>query len=92
MLLAGPVSHTDIQYMEYMDFVEIFNFSLNLSAINFANFSGCRASFVYSRYPILQCNNLFSGVKLSIRMYKIVLFYFQEIMCFELHRSSRKIL
>ena len=30
MLLAGPVSHTSTQYM---DFVEIFNISLDFSAI-----------------------------------------------------------
>ena len=32
MLLAGPISHTAIQYM---DFVEIFNVSLDLSTIYF---------------------------------------------------------
>ena len=32
MLLAGPVSHTSIQYM---DFVEVFNVSLDLSTIYF---------------------------------------------------------
>ena len=37
MLLAGPISHTSIQYM---DFVEIFNISLNLSAIYFAHLVG----------------------------------------------------
>ena len=30
MLLAGPISHTSTQYM---DFVEIFNISLDLSTI-----------------------------------------------------------
>ena len=38
MLLAGPISHTSTQYM---DFVEIFSISLDLSTIYFANFSGC---------------------------------------------------
>ena len=38
MLLAGPISHTSAQYM---DFVEIFNISQDLSSIYFANFSGC---------------------------------------------------
>ena len=38
VLLAGPISHTSIQYM---DFVKIFNVSLDLSIIYFANFSGC---------------------------------------------------
>ena len=32
MLLAGPISHTSIQYME---FVEVFNISLDLSTIYF---------------------------------------------------------
>ena len=34
----------------------------------FTPFSGCRASFVCSRYSILECGNLLSGVKLSIRL------------------------
>ena len=38
MLLAGPISHTISQYM---DFVEIFVVSLDLSAIYFAHFIGC---------------------------------------------------
>ena len=33
MLLAGPISHTSTQYM---DFVEIFNIVLDLSAIYFS--------------------------------------------------------
>ena len=37
MLLAVPISHTSTQYM---DFVEIFNISLDFSTIYFANFSG----------------------------------------------------
>ena len=64
MLLAGPISHNSTQYM---DFVEIFNISLDLSTIYFAHFSWCRASFVYSCHSILECYNLFPGVKLSIR-------------------------
>ena len=38
MLLAGPYSHLSTKYM---DFVEIFNISLDLSDIYFAHFSGC---------------------------------------------------
>ena len=38
MLLAGPISHTRIQHM---DFVEIVNVSHDLSTIYFARFSGC---------------------------------------------------
>ena len=37
-LLAGPISHASIQHM---DFVEVFNVSLDLSTIYFARFSGC---------------------------------------------------
>ena len=38
MLLSGPISHISIQYM---DFVEVFNVSLDLSTIYFARFGGC---------------------------------------------------
>ena len=38
MLLAEPISHTSTQYM---GFVEIFNISLDLSTVYFANFGGC---------------------------------------------------
>ena len=38
VLLAGLVSHTSIQYM---DFIEISNVSLDLSTIYFAHLSGC---------------------------------------------------
>ena len=64
MLLAGPISHTS------MDFVEILNASRDLSTIYFVHFSWCRAFFVYGcygSYSILECYKLFSGVKLSIR-------------------------
>ena len=37
MLLAGPISDTGTQYM---DFVDIFKISLDLSTIYFAHFSG----------------------------------------------------
>ena len=69
MLLAGPVSHTGIQCM---DFVEIFNISLDLSAIYFAHFSGCSVSFVKSCHSVLECYDLFSGVKLSIRSFRFI--------------------
>ena len=39
MLLAGPISNTSIQYM---DFFEAFCVSLDLSTIHYAHFSGCR--------------------------------------------------
>ena len=38
MLFAGPISHISIQYM---DFIEITNVSLELSTIYFARFDGC---------------------------------------------------
>ena len=38
VLLAGPISHTNTQYM---DFVEIFNIVLDLSTVYFSHFSGC---------------------------------------------------
>ena len=38
MLLAGPISHTSIQCM---DFFEILNVSLDLFTIYFAHFSEC---------------------------------------------------
>ena len=66
VLLAGPVSHISIQYM---DFVEIFYVSQNLFTICFAHFSGCWASFVYSCCSILGWYNLFFGFKLSIRLF-----------------------
>ena len=49
-----------------MDFVEMFNVLLNLS-FYIASFSVCSAFFVSSCYSILECYNLFSGVKQSIR-------------------------
>ena len=52
-----------------MDFVEIFNISLDLSTIIFAHFSGCSASFVHSCHSILESDDLFYGVKLSIRSF-----------------------
>ena len=42
MFLAGPISHISTQYM---DFVEIFNISLDLSTIYFAHFSGVELPF-----------------------------------------------
>ena len=66
MLLAGPISHSGTQYI---DFVEILNISLDLSTIYFAHFSGCGASFVYSFHSILECCVMFSGVKLSKRLF-----------------------
>ena len=69
MLLAGPISPTSTQYI---DFVEILNISPDLSTIYFAHFSGCCASFVYSCHSILECYVMFSGVKLSIRSFVLL--------------------
>ena len=52
VLLAGAISQTRIQCM---DFVEFFNVSLDLSAIYFSCCS------------FLECYNRFSEIKLSIR-------------------------
>ena len=72
VLFAGPVSHTSTQCM---DFIEIFNMPLDLSTINFAHFSWCSASFVYSCRSILECYNLFSGVKSSTRSFCFISIY-----------------
>ena len=69
MLLAGPISHTSTQDM---DFVKIFNISLVLSHIYYAHFSWCCAFFAYSCHSILECYNLFSGVRLCIRSFCFV--------------------
>ena len=61
-----------------MDFVEIFNISLDLSSIYFAHFSGCWASFVYSCHSILKCYNLFSGAKLSIRSFSFISSFYHQ--------------
>ena len=79
MLLAGPISHTSTQYM---DFVKIFNISLDLSAIYFACFNGCRDSFVFSCHSILECYNLFSGVKLSMRSFCFISVIFHQSLQF----------
>ena len=66
------LSHTGTQYM---DVVEIFNVSLDLATIYYPHFSGYRASFVYSCHSILECYNMFSGVKFSIRLFD---FYMEQ--------------
>ena len=38
MLLAGPISHTSTQHL---DFVEVSNITIDLCTIYGANFSGC---------------------------------------------------
>ena len=52
-----------------MDFVEVFNISLGLCNIYYANFSGCWASFVYCCQSILEFWNQFSEVKLTTRSF-----------------------
>ena len=63
MLLAVPMSHPGTQYM---DFVEIFNISLDLSAIYFAHFTGRMPKPVF-----------WSQVK-----YEMVLFYYYLLLLF----------
>ena len=70
VFMAEPISHTGNQNM---DFVEIFNISLDLPTIYVAHFSGCWASFEYSCHSISECKKL---VFWSLVEYKTVLFYF----------------
>ena len=47
-----------------------------MSTIYFVHFSGCWASFVYGCYgcySVLECYNLFFGVKLSTRSFCFIL-------------------
>ena len=53
--------------------LSIFYISMDLSTNYFAHFSGCRASFVCSCHSILECCVTFSGVKLSIRSFVLLL-------------------
>ena len=78
MLLAGPISHTSTQYIDFVDFY----ISLDLSTIYFTHFSGYRASFVFSCHSILECCVIFSGVKLSIRSFVLFRASFQIRSCF----------
>ena len=66
MLLAGPISHTSTQYI---DFVEILSISLVCLLYILPNLVGVEVLFMYSCHTILECYNLFSGVKLSIRSF-----------------------
>ena len=70
MLLVGPISHTGTHCI---DFVEILNISMDLSTIYFDHFRRCCPSFVYSCHCILECCVMFSGVKLSIRSFVLLL-------------------
>ena len=70
VLLAGPISHTSTQYI---DFVGFFYISLDFSTIYFAHFSGYWASFVCSCHSILECCIMFSGVKLSMGSFVLLL-------------------
>ena len=56
MFMAEPISHTGNQNM---DFVEIFNISLDFPTIYVAHFSGCWASFVYSCHYLRMQNTCF---------------------------------
>ena len=61
--------------MDHMDYAEIFNIPLDLSAIYLLVLvHGCRASFVCNCHSILEGFNLFSGVELSIRLFCFITF------------------
>ena len=62
--------------------LSIFYISLDLSAIYFAHFSGCWASFVCNCHSIPECCVMFSGVKLSIRSF--VLFICRSLFRWEI--------
>ena len=51
----------------------VFYISLDLSTIYFTHFGGCLASFVCDCHSILECCVVFSGVKLSIRLFNLLL-------------------
>ena len=55
--------------------------TLDLSSIYFAHFSGCQASFVHSCHSTLECYNLFSGVKLSMRSFCFIPSFFLKELC-----------
>ena len=69
MLLAGPISHTSTQYIDFVDFLYFTGFVYHL----FCSFSGCFPSVVCSCHSIPECCAMFSGVKLS--MGSFVFFY-----------------
>ena len=78
-LLAGPVSHTSIQYMNY---VEIFNFSMDLSVIYLlvlvsVEFPSCVV--VTPSWNIIIC--FWGRVE-----YKIVLFYFKTLYSLDMNQ------
>ena len=58
--------------------LSIFYISMDLSTNYFAHFSGCWSSFVCSCHSILECCVTFSGVKLSIRSFVLLLLMFQS--------------
>ena len=67
MLLTGPNPHISIQYMDY---VEIFNVPLDLSAIYLLVLVGVELPLCVAVTP---CCNLLSGAELSIRLFCIIL-------------------
>ena len=66
VLLARPISHNSIQYM---DFVEIFNVPLDLSAICLLVLVSVELPFCVVVTQFWECSNLVSGIKLSIRSF-----------------------
>ena len=64
MLLAGPISHTSTQYIDFVDFLHLPIILLILVGVELP---------LHVVVTILECCVTFSGVKLSIRSF--VLFY-----------------
>ena len=73
MLLAGPISHTSTQYIDFVDFY----ISMDLSTNYFAHFYLVGVVVV----PILECCVTFSGVKLSIRSFVFISGYMSILEC-----------
>ena len=71
MLLAGPISHTSTQYIDFVDFLMfqwicLPNILLILVGIELP---------LHVVVTILECCVMFSGVKLSIRSFVLFIYY-----------------
>ena len=85
MLLARPISHTSTQYM---DFVKIFNISLDLSSIFILLILLGVELPLCIVVTIIECYNLFAGVKLSIRLF-CFLYYCQRNLKTGIHQGMK---
>ena len=70
MLLAGPISHTSTQYIDFVDFY----ISMDLSTNYFAHLVGVELP-LHVVVTILECCVTFSGVKLSKRSFVLFIKY-----------------